>query len=87
MSSSSIGIRLVLPGYQTITLSYMFLGFLIISPSLAITLLKYNYRIINEFNREKLNKIIEPFPRNIRIKIIENLKALNNEIKEQLKSE
>lgn len=87
MSFNSIGIQLMLPGYQSITLSYIFYGFLVISPSLTIILLINNYKFINKISREKLNKIIESFPRNIQIKIIENLKALNNKIKEQLKSE
>ena len=87
MSFNSIGIQLMLPGYQSITLSYIFYGFLVISPSLTIILLINNYKFTNRISREKLNKIIESFPRNIQIKIIENLKALNNKIKDQLKSE
>ena len=84
---NSIGIQLILPGSQTITLSYFFYGFLIISPTLTILLLIWNYKAINNFSREKLNEVIEPLPRNMQIKIVENLKALNNKIKEQLKSE
>lgn len=83
----SIGIQLYLPGLQWMALSYMFYGFLIISPTLTTILLILNYKAINNFSREKLNKIIEPLPRNMQIKIIENLKALNIKIKEQLKSE
>jgi hypothetical protein len=82
-----IGIQLILPGSQTITLSYIFYGFLIISPALTIILFIWNYKSINDFNREKLNEIIEPLPKNIQTKIIENLKALNNKIKDQFKSE
>jgi len=84
---NSIGIQLILPGSQSITLSYIFYGFLIISPILTIILLIWNYKTINNFSRDKLNKVIEPLPRNMQIKIVENLKALNNKIKEQLKSE
>ncbi len=84
---NSIGIQLILPGSQPITLSYIFYGFLIISPILTIILLIWNYKTINNFSRDKLNKVIEPLPRNMQIKIVENLKALNNKIREQLKSE
>ncbi|MFX0141877.1 MAG: hypothetical protein ACFFDN_50035, partial [Candidatus Hodarchaeota archaeon] len=83
----TIGIQLILPGSQTMTLSYIFYVFLIISPSLSIVLFVWNYKSINNFSREKLNEIIKPLPKNIQIKIIENLKALNIKIKEQFKSE
>jgi len=83
----SIGIQLLLPGSQIITISYFFYGFLIISPTLTIVFLIKNYKTNNKISKEKLDKILEPLPRNLQIKIIENLKALNNRIKEQLKSE
>jgi hypothetical protein len=50
-------------------------------------LLFRNYRTINEINKKKLDKIIEPLPRNLQIKIIENLKLLNNRIQAKLESE
>ncbi len=84
---NNIGVPLFLPGSQIITIPYSFFGFLLISPTLAIIFLIKNYRIINKISNEKLDKILEPLPRNIQIKIIENLKALNSKIKEQLKSE
>ncbi|MFX1601284.1 MAG: hypothetical protein ACFFB6_11865, partial [Promethearchaeota archaeon] len=88
----NLGIPFNLPGTgssgsMAIPLSYTFFIFLIISPILTAILLIQNYRDINYLSREKLNKIIAPLPRNIQNKIIENLKALNNTIKEQLKSE
>ncbi len=88
----NLGIPFNLPGTgssgsKAIPLSYTFFIFLIISPILTAILLIQNYRDINNLSREKLNKIIAPLPRNIQNKIIENLKALNNTIKEQLKSE
>ncbi len=84
---SSIGIELILPGSQILTISYFYFGFLIISPTLTIIILIKNYKIINKINKEKLDEILKPLPRNLQVKIIENLKALNNKIKEQLKSE
>ncbi|UCD00776.1 MAG: hypothetical protein JSV23_07770 [Promethearchaeota archaeon] len=87
LNYDSIGILLFLPGSQIMTLSFMFYGFLVISPTLTAILLILNYMATNNFSREKLDSIIEPLPRNMQIKIIENLKALNSKIKEQLKSE
>ena len=90
--NSSLGIPFNLPGTgssgsEAIKLSFTFYLFLIISPILTTFLLIQNYKDINNFSREKLNKIIAPLPRNIQIKIIENFKTLNNKRKEQLKSE
>ncbi|MFX0036146.1 MAG: hypothetical protein ACFE9I_10965 [Candidatus Hermodarchaeota archaeon] len=86
-NNPSLGIKLYLPGSQLIHLPYFFYGILFISPILTIILFFFNYKIINNFKREKLDMIIEPLPKNLQIKIVENLKALNNKIKEQLKSE
>ncbi len=83
----SFGIQFYLPGSQLITLSYFSFVILIIPPVLSLILLISNYKAVNNFSREKLDKIIEPLPRNLQIKIIENLKALNSKIKEQLNSE
>jgi len=83
----TFGIQFYLPGSQQITLSYCFLVILIIPPVLTLMLFILNYKAVNNFSREKLDKIIEPLPRNLQIKIIENLKALNNKINKQLNSE
>jgi len=81
------GLQFYLPGSQLITLSYFFYGILIIPPVLSIILFTLNYIAINNFSREKLDKIIEPLPRNLQIKIIENIKTLNNKIKKQFNTE
>jgi len=81
------GLQFYLPGSQLITLSYFFYGVLIIPPVLSIILFTLNYIAINNFSREKLDKIIEPLPRNLQIKIIENIKTLNNKIKKQFNTE
>ncbi|MFX0145382.1 MAG: hypothetical protein ACFE9C_15065 [Candidatus Hodarchaeota archaeon] len=85
MNNGNLGIQLLLPGSQIMLISYFFVGCLIISPILTSIFLIMNYRNINNIDKEKLDKILEPLPRNIQIKIITNLKALNNRIKEQLK--
>jgi hypothetical protein len=87
MNYGSLGIQLLLPGSQIILISYFFFGYLIISPILTIIFLMMNYKNINKIDKQKLDKILEPLPRNIQIKIIENLNALNNRIKEQLKND
>ena len=85
-------IQLNLPGTRSqgsepITLSSSFYGFLIISPILSIIILILNYKFINNISIERLHEILEPLPNTIQVKIIENLKALNKKIKEQLKVE
>ncbi len=82
-----LGMQVYLPGSQLITISYLLYGILFISPILTIIILILNYRTINNFNKQKLDKLIEPLPRNLQINIIENLKSLNNKIKEQMKIE
>ena len=86
-SNPTLGIQLSLPGAQSINFSYLLYIVLFISPFITILVHIFNYKVINNFNEEKLEKVIEPLPRNIQIKIIENLKSLNNKIKEQLKTE
>lgn len=81
------GIQVILPGTQILTLSYLFYGFLVISPILTIILLYKNYKTINSLSKEKFEVILDPLPRNIQIKIRENLKTLNNKFKEQLKNQ
>jgi len=86
-SNPTLGMQLSLPGAQLINFSYLLYMVLFISPIITILVHIFNYKVINNFNEEKLQKVIEPLPRNIQIKIIENLKSLNNKIKEQLKTE
>ena len=81
-----MSIQVLLPGSQYMAVSYIYFGFLIISPTLSVYFLIMNYKFINNISIDKLNKIIEPLPKNLQIKIIENLKSLNKSIKEQLKS-
>ncbi|MFX1364243.1 MAG: hypothetical protein ACFFCE_03895 [Promethearchaeota archaeon] len=83
----NFGIQFYLPGSQSISISYFFYVILVIPPAITIILLTLNYMIINNFSREKLDKIMEALPRNTQIKLIENLKSLNNKIKKQLNTE
>ena len=88
----SLGIPLNLPGTgnmgsEPLKVSVIFQILLIISPLLTVISLIFNYREVNKFNRKDLDKIIKTFPPNIQIQIIENLKGLNEKIKEQMKIE
>jgi hypothetical protein len=92
LNNLSLGIPLNLPGTgimgsEALKVSALFHILLIISPLLTVTSLILNYRDINKFNRHSLDIIIKTLPKNIQIKIIENLKALNDKIKDQLKIE
>jgi len=60
---------------------------LFISPLSAVISLIITYRDVNNFSREKLDKLREPLPKNIQIIIIEHLKALDKKIKDQLNIE
>jgi hypothetical protein len=83
----SIGVQLNLPGPDPITVSPVFYVFLIVSPTFAGVSLFLSYREINNFGRDQLNEVIKPLPENVQENIIENLKALNNKIKDQLNIE
>ena len=88
----SLGLPLNLPGTgsmgsEPIKITALFHIVLILSPLLTIVSLILNYREVNKISRENLDKIIKSFPPNDQIQIIENLKALNDKIKDQLKIE
>ncbi len=89
---TALGIPLNLPGTgnmgsEPLKVSAIFHLLLIISPLLTVISLILYYREINKFDREKLNTIIKTFPKNVQIQIIENLKGLNEKIREQMKIE
>jgi hypothetical protein len=86
-SDPTLGMQLSLPGAQLISFSYLLYVIFFISPIITILVHIFNYKMINNFNNEKLEKVIEPLPKHIQIKIIENLKSLNDKIREQLKTE
>jgi hypothetical protein len=89
---SALGFHLTLPGSNIVEsspmlVSHFIYGLFVISPLVTILILGLNYRQINQLNLEKLKKIIQPLPKNLQVKIIESLKALNNKMKEQLSKE
>ncbi len=74
-------------GSEPITVSFITYAILIISPALSAVFLVLNYKGINNINIDKLNEILKTIPKNIQIKILENLKTLSSKIKDQLKTE
>jgi len=88
----ALGFQLSLPGSNNVgseplIVPFLFYGFLLISPLLTITLLVLNNTQISNFNLEKFNEIITSLPRNLQIKIVESLEALNTKMKEKLRVE
>jgi len=74
-------------GSDPMTTSSLIYFILLISPLFAVISLILTYRDVNNFNKEELDKILEPLPKNIQIIIIEHLKALDKKIKDQLNIE
>ncbi|MFX1410441.1 MAG: hypothetical protein ACFFA6_08810 [Promethearchaeota archaeon] len=83
------GLKLNLPGTgsEPISLSFTTFVIFVVSPTLTALFLVSNYRDINYINTDKLTEILNTLPYNIKIKIVENLKALNNKIKDRMKIE
>ncbi|MFX1573034.1 MAG: hypothetical protein ACFFB0_09815 [Promethearchaeota archaeon] len=74
-------------GSNPLPLPLSFYGFLTIPPIVTIIFMFFNYNFIININIKKLKEILEPLPKTIQIKVIENLKNLNKKIEEQLKIE
>jgi len=72
---------------QPISLSYFIFAVYILPPVITILSLRSVYQEINSINIEKLNSILSSSPRDIRIKVIENLKLLNKKIRDEIKIE
>ena len=92
INNPSLGIPINLPGTgnmgsEPLKISAVFHALLFISPLLTIMSLILTYREVNKISQENLDKIIKTFPQNVQIQIIENFKALNDKIKDQLKIE
>lgn len=70
-----------------ISLSYGIYASLIVSPALALVLLRSTYRAINHINLEKLHSLLETLPTKDRLLILENLRLLNRKLNEELRRE
>ena len=92
INNTMLGIEYSLPGTgfensEPLKLSLMVYVIIFVSPLISIVFLIINYRDINNFNREKLNKILSSFPKDIQNKIMENLILLNEDFKNKLRLE
>ncbi len=72
---------------EPLKLSFMVYIIIFVSPLISVVFLIIDYRDINNFNREKLNKILSSFPKDTQNKIIENLLLLNEDFKNKLRLE
>jgi len=86
------GFEYTLPGTgfensEPITLSFIIYAIITTPPLISIAFLSINYRDINNFSSEKLNKILSSLPKGTQNKIIENLILLNENFKNKLRLE
>lgn len=86
------GFEYTLPGTgfensEPITLSFIIYATITTPPLISIAFLSINYKDINNFSSEKLNKILSSLPKGTQNKIIENLILLNENFKNKLRLE
>jgi len=86
------GFEYTLPGTgfensEPITLSFIIYAIITTPPLISIAFLSINYKDINNFSSEKLNKILSSLPKGTQNKIIENLILLNENFKNKLRLE
>ncbi len=74
-------------GSEPISLSVFAIIALGTPPIASIVFLIATYKSITNINKMRLSKILEPLPKHIQIKIVENLKLLNRRTKELLRTE
>ena len=86
------GIEYTLPGTgiedsDPVLLPHIIYAVIAVPPLVSIYFLLLIYKDINAINNKKLNELLQEFPKNIQIKVIENLKAINDNIKRSLRLE
>jgi hypothetical protein len=72
---------------EPIFLSIIIIGILIVPPLVTFMFLKLVYRNINTISKDRLNSVLETLPKEIQVKVVENLKALNKKFREEAKIE
>ena len=87
-----LGVQLNLPGTGSagsdpLVVSFLLYLIFIISPVIAGISLFFNNREVNLFNKKDLDKVLKPLPKDTQMVILENLKVLNNKIRNQLNIE
>jgi len=86
------GIQYNLPGTgieksEPINLPYITIGIIFIPPIISTIILHIVYKNITNINSEKLEKVLDSLPGNVKIEIIENLRVLNKKFQNQAKLE
>lgn len=86
------GIQYNLPGTgieksEPINLPYTTIGIIFISPIISAIILHIIYKNITNINNEKLEKVLDSLPGNVKIEIIENLRVLNKKFQNKAKLE
>ncbi|MBY8989844.1 MAG: hypothetical protein KGD58_03740 [Candidatus Lokiarchaeota archaeon] len=87
-----LGVQLNLPGTGSagsdpLVVSFLLYLIFIISPATAGISLFFNNREVNLFNKKDLDNVLKPLPKDTQMVILENLKVLNNKIRNQLNIE
>jgi len=87
-----LGIQYNLPGTgieksEPINLPYTTIGIIFIPPIISAIFLHIIYNNITNINSEKLEKVLDSLPGNVKIEIIENLRVLNKKFQNKAKLE
>lgn len=69
---------------EPIQISVFIYGIFFISPSVSVIFLLMIRRDINNINRNKLNNVLKDLPEDVKMRIIENLKAMNKKLNNKL---
>jgi hypothetical protein len=72
---------------EPIKLSFMIYAIISMPPLMSIAFLAINYKDINNFSEERLNKILSSLPKGTQKRIMENLILLNENFKNKLRLE
>jgi hypothetical protein len=72
---------------EPINVSLILILILIVSPLVALLLFLKSYRTINALDQKRFHELLTPLPKNVQVKIIENLKVLHKNIEKQMNLE
>ncbi len=87
-----LGFEYYLPGTgfensEPIKLSFIIYAIITTPPLISIAFLAINYKDINNYSEEKLNKVLSALPKSTQSKIMQNLILLNKSFKNRLRLE
>lgn len=72
---------------EPIIISIILILILIIPPLIAFLFFFKSYRTINALDQKRFHELLTPLPKNVQVKIIENLKILHKNIEKQMNLE